>query len=172
MTQDRRIRWLFVVLFPCLFLQLPLREITEPYPAILLPAGAAVFHSTGDYTAYETELMAVDADGNSYPVAAPALLDAVPSNYHKHVIARGFGMNAGRDVRRVLRAQFGRPLTPQQIAQTREWVRSKLRSLSGIDAVHIDVLTFAVTATYQASFPQERRALEHTTGVDLLGGGK
>lgn len=171
MAPDRRIRWLFLVLIPCLLLQLRLREITEPYPAILLPAGASLLHSTGDYTAYETELMAVDRDGRRYPFATAALLDAVPSNYYQYVIARGLGTRA-RDVRKRLGVQFGRPLAPRQIAETKHWLRSKLRSLLDVDAARIDVLTFAVTTTYTTSSPQQRRALARTSSVDLRGDGQ
>ena len=159
---SRLIRLLFLALIPLLFLQLKLRNISEPYPAILLPAGAGLLRTTGGhYTAFETECLVEDTTGTRHVLSTDMVLDTVPKNYQGFVIDRGFGINEGREVRRRslslagqrLDLQFGRPLTPLQIEHTRVWVRFRIRQTLGIEAVRIHILTYAITTFYDGRDP-------------------
>lgn len=177
MSRKRWIRLFFLVLVAGLFLQLPLRNVTEPYPAILLPAGGNVLRSQGEITGQEREYLLEDASGKTYSVSVDALLGSVPRNYWPVLVDRGFGINSGREVRRPslsvfgrpVQLQFGRPLTPAQIEETRAWIRSKLKDALGIDAVRIYILTYTVTTFYSGSSPARReRQLRSRTTVELF----
>jgi len=172
------IRILFIVLVPCLFLQLKLRTDTEPYPAILLPSGASLLISDGSYTGFETRCVAEDSQGGRHPFAVETILDAVPTNYHPYVVAAGFGINKERTVRHIpipftgSGLQLGRPKTPAQLEATRVWLRLKLRQALGIDAVRIHVLTYGVTTYYSEIPVRQQRHLQRETTVELVGAAK
>jgi hypothetical protein len=172
------IRLLFIVVVPCLFLQIKLREITEPYPAILLPAGGGLLQSRGNYTAHETEYLAEDMAGIQHPFSMDRVLDGVPTNYHAYVVARGFGINDDRDVRRLtipipgypLRLQFGRFLTPAQIEETQAWLRLRLRDTLKIEARRILVFRQEIQTFYEEVPPRQERRLQRRVAVELIGG--
>jgi len=162
------LRALFVGALGLLALQVPLRRITEPYPAILFPAGASLLHDTGSYTSFENEYVAIDAAGAPHPFALAALLDTVPAVYRSYVVERGFGLTEDRDIRRVHGHVLGRPLTGAQRDATRAWLRAKLARVLGVDAVQIRIDTFAVTTrTDDPSQPPQRR-LDRQHAIDLL----
>jgi hypothetical protein len=178
---DRRRRLLrvtFLVVVPLLFLQLPLRRITESYPAIVLPAGASLLRSHGSYTAFEHEYFAADPAGQWHAFSDAALLDTIPAGYRSYVLERGFGITEDRDVRRVslllgdrrVQLEFGRPLTPAQIEATRDWLRAKLRRMLGIDAVRIQIRTYALTTLDAEGALPEWRLHEQKT-IELLRAG-
>lgn len=172
-----RVRVLFLLVVPLLFLQIPLRERTEPYPAILLPSGAGLLASTGDFTARETVLVVVDEAGGRTEIEARDLLPDVPSNYHGFVIERGFGLKSGRDVRTRslswpgggLDLQLGRPLTHAQATRTRDWLKERVRSVLGVDPTAIEIETWAVTHHFGAGVGDAdvTRALSRTAVVPL-----
>jgi len=170
------IRTLFIVLVPCLLFQLKLRGDTEPYPAILLPAGASLLHSDGSFTGFETDCVAEDSAGRRYPFSAADILTEVPSNYRPFVVDAGFGLNKERTVRRLsipfvgYTLALGRPKTSSQIASTRTWLRDRIRRTVGIDPVRIRVLTYAIKTHYSEEPVRQERYLEREKTIDLLGG--
>ena len=87
-------RLLFIILVPCLFLQIKLRDITEPYPAILLPGAGPLLESRGSFNAYRTKVVAEDSLGAEHPFLVATVLDTVPTNYHEHV-SRGDSASMG-----------------------------------------------------------------------------
>jgi hypothetical protein len=177
-TPQMPIRLLFIVLVPCLFLQLKLRTDTEPYPAILLPSGASLLRSEGSYTGFETKSIAEDSRGRRYPLAVEKILNTVPTNYRPYVVDAGFGINKERIVRHLpipfagRGLQLGRPKTPAQLEATRAWLRLKLYQTLGIDAVRIHVLTYAVTTYYSEVPLRQQRRLQRETSVELIGATK
>jgi hypothetical protein len=170
------VRWLFLVALPALFMQLPLRYFTEPYPADLLPAGAGLLESRGEYTAREITLSVETGSGNEIPVSASALLDTVPTNYHPYVINRGFGINRDRDIRSVRIPLPGgtttfrpvQPITREQIAETRTWLRNRVKRALGVDPVRIHILHYDVTVIYREEPAQRLRTLHHRETVELI----
>jgi hypothetical protein len=180
------VRLLFLAAVPLLFLQLPLRRVTEPYPAILFPAGATLLKSGGQYTAYETELLATDAAGQRRPFTTASVLGGVPSNYRIYVLERGFGLLEDRDVRRAafsvggkkIALELGRPLEPPEREATRVWLRRAVGRATGLDPVAVHIDTYAVTRYETAGGgggpsserPPERR-LDSRKTVDLAGAG-
>lgn len=175
---DWRIRLLFIVLVPCLLVQLKLRNDTEPYPAILLPSGASLLKSAGSYTGLDTECFAEDSSGRKYPFSAATILDAVPSDYHPYVVETGFGINRERMVRHLpvplsgRRIPLGRTRTGAQLAETRAWLRERLHQTLGIDAARIHILTYAVTTYYSEVPVRQQRQLQSDMTVDLIGTAK
>ena len=176
----RLIRFVFIVLVPCLVAQIAVRRVSEPYPAILLPAGASVVRNGETSAGSAITLLAEDAAGGQHLVAPSDLLDTVPSIYHRHLLRRGFGLTEGRDVRSVrmpfpgggLALRFGRPLTRLQAEQTRAWLRSRLRRNTGIDAVRIHIVVRPIQPLGgEPSEPQDR-ALERRNTVELSGVGQ
>ena len=171
---DWRIRLLFIVLVPLLLFQLKLRNDTEPYPAILLPAGASLLKSAGSYTGLDTECFAEDSSGSKYAFSPAMILDAVPSDYHPYVVETGFGINRDRMVRHFpvpltgRRIPLGRPRTPAQIEATRAWLRERLHQTLGVDAVRIHILTYAVTTYYSEVPARHQRQLQSDMTVELV----
>jgi len=171
------LRLLFILLVPCLFLQLKIRNDTEPYPAVLLPGGASLIKTRGSYTRIDTECVAEDSAGHKYVFPVASLLNSVPTDYDPYVLEAGFGITKDRMVRHVPvpflghRVNVGRPRTPSQIAETRTWLRMRLRQTLGIDAVRIHILTYAVTTYYNETPVREQRELQGDKIVDLVGGG-
>jgi hypothetical protein len=170
----RRIRLLFLVLLPCLLLQLKLRTYTEPYPGIFLPAGATLLHGDDSFTGYETECVAEDSGGKQYPFLAATILDAVPGNYRPLVVQAGFGINEERTVRHLQipfirrKLELGHAKTRVQIEATRVWLRTRLRKALGIDPVRVRVFTYAVTTYYGTGPPRQERHLERQSWVALV----
>lgn len=178
-TTGRRwaLRLLFIVLVPCLLLQLKIRDDTEPFPAILLPSGASLIKTRGSYSGIETECIAEDSTGRKYVVPVAALLNAVPTDYHPYVLNAGFGISRNRMVRHLPipflanRVSIGRRRTPEQIDETRAWLRERLRETLGIDAVRIHVLTYEVTTYYSEVPVRQRRELQGDNTIELRAGG-
>jgi hypothetical protein len=171
------IRCLFLGLIPLLFLQIPLRRITEPYPGILLPAGARSIRSEGHYVGYEKQYYAEDAAGTRHPVNIDEILTTVPGPYRPIVVEHGFGISKGRKIMRKniqiagrrLHLQLGRPLTPTQVQQTQSWVREQILKTSGIEAVRFHTDTWAVTTFYEEDPVRYERRLVESRGIDLVG---
>jgi len=159
------LRMLFVVLPLFLLFQLKLRTNTEPYPAILLPAGAGLLKSEDSFTGFVTECSAEDAAGRLHPFSVGAVLVGVPTNYRQFVVDGGFGIDRNRVVRSLpipgigRRLYLGRQKTPSQVEVTRQWLREKLRKTIGIDAVRIHVFKYAVTTYYGSASTRQARQL-------------
>jgi hypothetical protein len=156
-----------------LLLQLKLRSDTEPYPAILLPAGATLLRGDGSYTGFETECSAEDTSGKQYDCNLQTLLAKVPTNYREFVLQAGFGTAKERVVRH-LRIPFtgysleiGRPRTQAQLDTTRAWLRSRLRRTLGIDPLRVHIRRYAITTFYNSNPVREQKRLQHETLVDL-----
>jgi hypothetical protein len=171
------VRSIFIALVPCLLAQIWVRRFTEPYPAILLPAGATLMRSHGEgYTVTELTLLVEDAHGLQHPCSPSALLDTVPSDYRRNVIRRGFGLIADRDVRfvRVPSPQggfflrFGHPLTQSQMEETRGWLRSKLRRNLGVDAVRIHILRYSIQTFGREQVEGQDKTLKEWDTVELV----
>jgi len=62
----------------------------------------------------------------------------------------------------------GRALTPDQVDETRPYLRHRLAAL-GITAVHLDVVTYTVTIFTRATPPQRTRKLHSSVALDLVG---
>jgi hypothetical protein len=161
------VRWLFILIPLFLLLQLPLRSIVEPYPAVLLPAGATLMRSGTAVKGSELELLAEDAAGREHPIAIDALLRSVPREYRGLVAGRGFGLVQDRDVRRALGVQLGRPLEPRQRDETRRWLRRRVVEELGIDAVRIKVVTYTVTTFHDAIPVRQERAVHSRATFEL-----
>jgi hypothetical protein len=171
------IRSVFIALVPCLFAQLWVRRITEPYPAIVLPSGATLLRSHGGYVGSEITLLAEDEHGEQHPCSPSTLLGTVPSEYRRYVIRRGFGITEDRDVRSIriplpgggFVLRFGHPLTPSQIEETRSWLRSSLRRTLRVDAVRIHILSYAIGTFGSPRVGGQDRTLMRRDTVELVG---
>ena len=178
-TPRRRwpLRLLFILLVPCLLLQLKIRNDTEPFPAILLPGGASLVKTRGSYTRIETECIAEDSMGRKYVFPVASILNSVPTDYDPYVLEAGFGITKDRMVRHLPipflghRWSVGRRKTASQIAETRAWLRMRLRQTLGIDAVRIHILTYGITTYYTEVPVRQYREVQGDKIVELVGGG-
>jgi hypothetical protein len=178
-TPGRRwpLRLLFILLVPCLLLQLKIRDDTEPFPAILLPSGASLLKTRGSYTRVETQCVAEDSAGRKYVFPVASLLSSVPTDYDLYVLKAGFGITKDRMVRHIPvpflghRLSVGRPKTAPQIAETRAWLRTRLREMLGINATRIHILSYGVTTYYNEIPVRQQRELQEDKVVELTGAG-
>jgi hypothetical protein len=171
------VRTLFIVLIPILILQIPLRSrYSELFPSLFFPAGGGVSRTIDQYVTEEHEYSVEDDLGGRHAVTLEDLLPDVPAIYRGYEGALGFGLTQGRDVRsktiwiagHPLMLTLGRALTPAQVDETRAYLRYRLAAL-GINAVHLDVLTYTVTTLMRVTPPQRTRELHSSLALDLVG---
>ena len=120
------------------------REKYEPFPAVLLPAGAAKAPVlAGEFKVDYIDLVAQRADGAWETVDAKLLLYPLPYNNHKHVYEREFGLTdppAPEDRRfvrllvnlNILKARNG---TEQDKEKTKNWLGQRLKQQGFTGAV-------------------------------------
>ncbi|HEX7796931.1 MAG TPA: hypothetical protein VF456_21360 [Vicinamibacterales bacterium] len=171
------VRILFAVLIPILLVQIPLRSrYREWFPSLFFPSGGGVSRTIDQYVTEENEYSVEDDLGGRHAVTLDDLLPDVPTIYQGYEGALGFGLTQGRDVRsktisiagHPLTLTMGRALTPAQVEETRAYVRHRLAAL-GINAVHLDALTYTVTIFTRATPPQRTRKLHSSLTFDLVG---
>jgi hypothetical protein len=176
-THVAAVRILFVVLIPILLVQIPLRSrYREWFPSLFFPSGGGVSRTIDQYVTEENEYSVEDDVGRRHAVALDDLLPDVPTIYRGYEGALGFGLTEGRDVRsktisiagHPFTLTVGRALTAAQVDETRAYLRNRLAAL-GINAVHLDVLTYTVTIVTRATPPQRTRTLHSSLTLDLVG---
>jgi hypothetical protein len=131
----------FIVLVPVLLIQIPLRSKYdfEPYPSILLPAGASTITDRGFIVFVQTKITAVTSSGNRHEVSIHDLLNTVPAQYRNGIVKRGFGLPSSKYYEE-------KPTSSNTISQGRTWLRNRLRSILGEDEfINVEIRTYRVT---------------------------
>jgi hypothetical protein len=138
--KKRIVKIAFIVLVAVLLIQIPLRHKyrLEPYPSILLPAGASVISDRGFIVFNQTKIAAIASSGKHYEVSIDELLSTVPAQYRNPIVERGFGLPSRTD-------QEQKPNSSNIISQGRRWLRMRLRSIVGDDEfMELEISTYRV----------------------------
>jgi hypothetical protein len=117
----------------CLLLPEILRLVSgslEPYPAVLLPAGAGKLRLPGGRLNMKHVLVEAERDGAWREVDRAALLDPLPVHYFGEVVRGEFGFH-----HRKWRGTTPPPpaASPEQLQQTKDWLRARLTQLGFSD---------------------------------------
>lgn len=117
----------------CLLVPEILRLISgalEPYPAVLLPAGAGKLRLPGGRLKMKHVLIEAEREGVWREVDRAALLDPLPVHYFGEVVRGEFGFHD-----RKWRGTTPPPpaASPEQLQQTKDWLRARLRQLGFSD---------------------------------------
>jgi hypothetical protein len=171
---ERAPAWALLLAIPLLLAQIPLRKITEPYPALLMPAGASLLRQGVPVDTVEREIYIEDGAGRRQTIAAQDLLANVPTLYRPYLLGRGLGLLSERDVRRIRlgkgRAlQLGRPLEAHQAAETRAWLRARAMKLGFADPARLILLTRTIFRQAERPSAPPIRTEEETSVIDLRG---
>lgn len=115
---------------------------TEPFPAVLLPAGSGQLSvEDGIVTFSHSSLWAHDIAGNAHKLDAESFLDPVPVHFLGPLTSFEFGLTPERRtvlyLRRPVPMEFEldvRPSNPEHLAEARSFFARRLRSLNLSDA--------------------------------------
>ena len=155
--EKRLVKIGFILLIPLLFLQIPLRHKykVEPYPTILLPAGATTVKDDGFITFVQTTVSAISASGKSYEISIHDLLNTVPRQYRLEIVGRSFGLPSGKH-------DQAKSSDPIAIAKGRTWLKNRLaRILGEHELIKLEIRTYRVTkSTTDQTLAPEKTMLE------------
>lgn len=141
MLFSRRATWLLAA-----FLIAPevLRAVSgslEPYPAVLLPAGAGKIGLNGDRLPLRRTLLEAQRAGRWHAIDATKFLEPLPVHFLGGVLRGEFGFHDGG----WRGAKAPPPKTaPADVESTKRWLRRKLEQL-GFEAARIRVVEQEVT---------------------------
>ena len=145
----------------------------EPYPAVLMPVGAALFDlRQPELTFTQTEIQALDADGREHAIDMARLLRPLRAHQWGDILVNHFGLGT----KKTFRARLGTwtvvstrgVQSPANEAHTREWLRRRIAEQGVRDAVTLRVRRFTLSVdTHQRS--RSTRQLASSYDVDLAG---
>jgi len=146
-----RISILIIVVFSFLeifYLRPPFSPLkpSEPYPALLLPAGEQLFHDYGliHYSHYKIEVISQNGQLKTIPI--DKLLDTIPLSYREKVVWNNFGVPDSI------------PKNPNpKVKEGLQWLRKKSKTLTGFNSIdHIKILYLYTTKNMKNNGKSEK----------------
>jgi hypothetical protein len=150
----KTIKVIFILSIPILLIQIPLRDLTEPYPAILLPDGASTIkeEKKGTITFDQWQIIAQSASGRQYEVDMDKLLQDVPVQYRKHIVNHRFG----------LPTKESEVITMSGASEEGKiWIKKRLQDILGPDSfTRLKIVEYQITKPADNSTPPQREVIE------------
>lgn len=159
----------FILLFLFLFLSLFLRAIDrnlEVFPSVTLPSFANQVRLDKEVSLQEKELYGIDDVGNKKRLDHTKFFKNIPIQFSHTIMANNFGLDRSQPSQLVtarfkIKYTVGSKVTEKEIAETKEWLRQRLRDQNCRDSIlildrrkitihdngHIDYAKFSVNDT-------------------------